>query len=60
VVKRQIVDEAPTWEASVNTTALGRSLNRDDAMKRVEECIEGDMRLVLHDWQLYRAAKQKR
>lgn len=59
VVKRQIVDEPPTWEASVNTTALGRSLSRDDAKKRVEECIESDMQLVLRDWQLYEAARIK-
>jgi hypothetical protein len=57
VVKRQVTDEAPTWEASINTTALGNCPNREDAMRRVEECLEGDMRLVLHDWALYVAAR---
>jgi hypothetical protein len=60
VVKRQIVDEPPTWDASVNTAALGRYLDRDDAMKRVESSIEGDMRLVLDDWAHYLDTKTRK
>jgi len=48
------------WIASVNTTALGEYLERGDAMRRVEETIEGRMQLVLCDWELYQAAKAKR
>ena len=59
VVKRQIAREPPSWEASINTTALGRCLDREDAMRRVEECLENDMRLVLHDWALYMAGRKK-
>jgi hypothetical protein len=29
-------------------------------MHRVEELVEASMVLVLHDWELYRAAKAKR
>jgi hypothetical protein len=48
------------WIASVNATALGEYLERGEAMRRVEEVIEGSMGLVLHDWGLYQAAKGKR
>jgi hypothetical protein len=47
------------WIASVKATALGEYLEREAAMKRVEEQIESSMNLVLHDWELYRAAKAK-
>jgi hypothetical protein len=43
-----------------NSTALGEFLERQTAMRRVEELVESSMMLVLHDWELYRAAKAKR
>jgi hypothetical protein len=49
-----------TWIASINSTALGEFLEREIAMHRVEELVEASMGLVLHDWELYRAAKAKR
>jgi hypothetical protein len=48
------------WIASVNATALGEYLDRGAAMRRVEEIIEWGMQLVLHDWELYKTAKEKR
>jgi hypothetical protein len=48
------------WIASINARAVGEYLARDIAMRQVEERIESDMQLVLHDWELYRAAKAKR
>jgi hypothetical protein len=47
------------WIASLNVTALGVYLERGEAMRRVEEQIEYNMSLVLHDWDLYQAAKAK-
>ena len=47
------------WIASLNVTALGVYLERGEAMRRVEEQIESNMSLVLHDWDLYQAAKAK-
>jgi hypothetical protein len=43
----------------LNVTALGVYLERGEAMRRVEEQIESNMSLVLHDWDLYQAAKAK-
>ena len=43
-----------------NSSALGEFLEREIAMHRVEELIESSMVLVLHDWELYQAAKGKR
>ena len=48
------------WIASINSSALGEFLEREIAMHRVEELLEASMGLVLHDWELYRAAKAKR
>jgi hypothetical protein len=52
--------DPPTWVASINSTALGEFLEREIAMHRVEELVEASMVLVLHDWELYQAAKGKR
>ena len=52
--------EPPIWIASINSTALGQFLEREIAMQRVEELVEASMGLVLHDWELYQAAKGKR
>jgi hypothetical protein len=38
---------------------LGEFLEREIAMRRVEELVEASM-VVLHDWELYQAAKGKR
>ena len=59
VVRRDTRGET-TWIASINSTALGEFLEREIAMRRVEELVECSMLLVLHDWELYRAEKAKR
>jgi hypothetical protein len=60
VVRRDISREQTTWIASTNSTGLGEFLEREIAMHRVEELVESSMGLVLHDWELYQAAKGKR
>ena len=52
--------EPPIWTASINSTGLGEFLEREIAMRRVEELVDSSMMLVLHDWQLYQAVKGKR
>ena len=59
VVRYDLVGQPTAWDASINTTALGRYPDRDLAMRRVEQAIENDMGLVLHDWELYREGKGK-
>jgi hypothetical protein len=60
VVRRDISREQATWIASINSTGLGEFLEREIAMRRVEEVVESSMGLVLHDWELYQASKGKR
>jgi hypothetical protein len=60
VVLRDRRGEPARWIASINSSALGEFLQREIAMRRVEELIESSMTLVLHDWELYRTAKEKR
>jgi len=60
VVRRDSSGAPSTWIASINSTALGEFLEREIAMRRVEELVEASMGLVLHDWELYRALKAKR
>ena len=60
VVRRDSGGEPTTWIASINSTGLGEFLEREIAMRRVEEQVELSMGLVLHDWDLYQAAKAKR
>ena len=60
VVRQDTSGDAPTWIASINSTALGEFLEREIAMRRVEELVESSMVLVLHDWELYRTEKAKR
>jgi hypothetical protein len=60
VVRRDTGNQPTTWIPSINSTALGEFLEREIAMRRVEELIESNMVLVLHDWELYRAEKAKR
>ena len=43
----------------IDQFALGEFVERI-AMNRVEELVEASMVLVLHDWELYQAAKGKR
>ena len=59
VVRRETNSQPTTWIASINSSALGEFLRREIAMHRVEELIEANMVLLLHDWELYRAAKGK-
>jgi len=60
VVRRETNGQPTTWITSINSTGLGESLEREIAMRRVEELIESGMVLVQHDWELYRAEKAKR
>jgi hypothetical protein len=60
VVRRDTSGQPTTWTASINSTGLGEFLEREIAMRRVDELIESSMVLVLHDWELYRAEKAKR
>jgi hypothetical protein len=60
VVRRDTRGEQTMWIASINSTALGEFLEREVAMRRVEELVESSMVLVQHDWELYRAEKAKR
>jgi hypothetical protein len=58
VVRRDVSRERTAWIASINSTGLGEFLEREIAMRRVEELVESSMGLVLHDWGLYQAAKK--
>jgi hypothetical protein len=49
VVRRDIGREQTTWIASINSTGLGEFLEREIAMRRVEELVESSMVLALHD-----------
>jgi hypothetical protein len=60
VVRKDTPGPPTTWIAAINTTALGEYLGREIAMLQVEGRIESDMDLVLHDWELYRAANPRR
>jgi hypothetical protein len=60
MVRRDTSGEPTVWIASINSTALGEFLEREIAMRRVEELVDSSMMLVLHDWQLYQAVKGKR
>jgi hypothetical protein len=60
VVRYDLVGQPTAWDASINTTALGRYLARDLAMGRVEETIKQAMELVLHDWELYKTFKERK
>jgi hypothetical protein len=60
VVRRENNGQPTTWITSINSTGLGEFLEREIAMRRVEELIESSMVLVQHDWELYRAEKAKR
>jgi hypothetical protein len=60
VVRQDTGGKPATWIASINSTGLGEFLEREIAMHRVEELVESSMVLVLHDWDLYQAAKAKK
>ncbi|HEV3238247.1 MAG TPA: hypothetical protein VGZ25_14750 [Gemmataceae bacterium] len=60
VVRQDKIEQPPTWLASVNAAYLGEYLDRETAMVRVEADIEHNMQMVLNDWGLYQAAKEKR
>ena len=55
-VVRRDIGRGQSWIASINSTGLGEFLEREIAMRRVEELVESSMGLVLHDWDLYQAA----
>jgi len=59
VVRQDKFDGPPMWLASVNTAYLGEYPKRETAMTRVQAEIESNMEMVLHDWALYQAVKQK-
>ena len=59
VVRQDRFGKPATWIASVNAVYLGEYPDRESAMARVESDIWHHMEVVLHDWQLYRAAKEK-
>ena len=60
VVRRDRSGEPPIWIAYINSTGLGEFLQREIAMRRVEELIESGMLLVLHEGEVYRATKERR
>ena len=60
VVRHDTPDMPTAWIASINMRAVGDYPTREIAMRAVEERIESDMSLVLHDWELYRTAKASR
>ena len=60
VVRQDHIDQPPTWLASMNAAYLGEYLDRETAMARVEADIEHNMQMVLNDWGLSQAAKEKR
>ena len=59
VVRRETNGQPTKWIASINSTGLGEFLEREIAMRQVEELVESSMGLVLHDWSLYQASKGK-
>jgi len=44
VVRRNMSREGTTWIASINSTGLGEFLEREIAMRRVEELVESSRR----------------
>ncbi len=58
VVRQDRIKQPQTWLASVNASYVGEYFDRASAMARVEECIQHDMKMVLHDWGLYQAARK--
>ena len=60
VVRRDIGGKPTTCIESINSTGLGEYMEREIAMRRVEELVESSMGLVLHDWDLYQAVKAKK
>ena len=59
-MRQDRIDQPQTWLASVNAAYLGEYLDRQTAMARVEADIEHNMQMVLNDWGLSQAAKEKR
>jgi hypothetical protein len=60
VVQQERLNQPTTWLASVNAGYRGEYFDRATAMARVEDTIEHNMKLVLEDWEMYRAAKEGR
>jgi hypothetical protein len=60
VVRQERLNQPTTWLASLNAGYLGEYFDRATAMARVEDTIEHNMKLVLEDWEMYRATKEQR
>jgi hypothetical protein len=58
VVRQDHFDRPSTWLASVNSAYLAEYVDRTAAMTRVEQEIQHNMEMVLHDWALYQSSKQ--
>lgn len=52
VVRYETSGTSTVWIASINMRAVGEYPSREIAIRAVEERIECDMNLVLHDWEL--------
>ena len=59
VVRQERLNQLTTWLAWVNAGYLGEYFDRATAMARVEDTIE-HKKLVLEDWEVYRATKEQR
>jgi hypothetical protein len=60
VVRQDRTNQPTTWLASVNAGYPVEYFDRAAAMARVEETLEEHMKDALEDWDLYRAAKERR
>jgi hypothetical protein len=60
VVRQERLNQPTTWLASVNAGYLGEYFDRATAIARVEDTIEHNMKLVLEDWEMYRATREQR
>jgi hypothetical protein len=60
VRERTALNEPHHWRATINTVYFGMHPDKESAIKRIEESIECDMRLVLYDWDLYMKFKARK
>jgi hypothetical protein len=60
VVRQHTTERPVTWLASMNATYLGEYSDREEAMARVEGDIEHHVKVVLEDWEAYRAGRRER
>jgi len=57
VLKPALGDEPGNYSASINAVECGRYLDRESAMRAVEQRLETDMARILRDWTVYQALK---